>query len=252
MEVVNIDEAKQLANYFSDGSPGYILEFNNLEWDLYTKKIVGFGIQERFGGSKGNSFKEFLVSEDISDHLKFKLIYSLNETMKQIASIRQFENPSSYKSPKMNPLVTLLIEEAYHKKDSARLLNGTKFSKEVNLEYIQQLPTRISKDIQNKDFDSVLTKSNTMIDEVLKYIIENTKGKSIDKRIKALVGALNTLSDKILEMRNSQGDAHAQGSRRIVINEEEAILTANSAMILCEYLFRKYEKRKRFSDAKES
>ena len=138
----------------------------------------------------------------------------------------------------MNPLVTLLIEEAYHKKDSARLLNGTKFSKEVNLEYIQQLPTRISKDIQNKDFDSVLTKSNTMIDEVLKYIIENTKGKSIDnntvrskdlrnqaferlnikltkiwiKRIKALVGALNTLSDKILEMRNSQGDAHAQGS----------------------------------------
>nr|WP_225596085.1 abortive infection family protein [Enterococcus faecalis] len=117
-----------------------------------------------------------------------------------------------------------------------------------------------------------------MIDEVLKYIIENTKGKSIDnntvrskdlrnhaferlnikidkdmdKRIKALVGALNTLSDKILEMRNSQGDAHAQGSRRIVINEEEAILTANSAMILCEYLFRKYEKRKRFSDAKES
>ncbi|MBJ0430284.1 hypothetical protein JFL36_06075, partial [Enterococcus faecalis] len=166
MEVVNIDEAKQLANYFSDGSPGYILEFNNLEWDLYTKKIVGFGIQERFGGSKGNSFKEFLVSEDISDHLKFKLIYSLNETMKQIASIRQFENPSSYKSPKMNPLVTLLIEEAYHKKDSARLLNGTKFSKEVNLEYIQQLPTRISKDIQNKDFDSVLTKSNTMIDEV--------------------------------------------------------------------------------------
>lgn len=88
--MVNIDEAKQLANYFSDGSPGYILEFSNLEWDLYTKKIVGFGIQEKFGGSKGNSFKEFLVSEDISDHLKFKLIYSLNETMKKIASIRQF------------------------------------------------------------------------------------------------------------------------------------------------------------------
>ena len=93
-----------------------------------------------------------------------------------------------------------------------------------------------SKDLRNQAFERL----NIKID------------KDMDKRIKALVGALNTLSDKILEMRNSQGDAHAQGSRRIVINEEEAILTANSAMILCEYLFRKYEKRKRFSDAKES
>ena len=65
--------------------------------------------------------------------------------------------------------------------------------------------------------------------------------KDMDKRIKALVGALNTLSDKILEMRNSQGDAHAHGSNRIVIKEEEAILAANSSMVLCEYLFTKYK-----------
>lgn len=58
----------------------------------------------------------------------------------------------------------------------------------------------------------------------------------MDNRIKALIGALNTLSDKILEMRNSQGDAHAHGSRRIIIKEEEAILAANSSLILCEYL----------------
>lgn len=55
----------------------------------------------------------------------------------------------------------------------------------------------------------------------------------MDNRIKALVGALNTLSDKILEMRNSQKDAHAHGSNRIVIKEEEAILVANSSMVLC-------------------
>src|SRR5699024_8382002 len=132
-------------------------------------------------------------------------------------------------------------------------------------------PTRRSSDLQtdikNKDFDSVLTKANTLIDEVLKFIIENTEGPSVninlfkskelrkeafgrlniktekgmDNRIKALVGALNTLSDKILEMRNSQGDAHAHGSNRIVIKEEEAILVANSSMVLCEYLFTKYK-----------
>lgn len=58
--MVNIDEAKQLANYFSDGSPGYILEFNNLEWDLYTKKIVGFGIQEDLVALKEIPSKNFL------------------------------------------------------------------------------------------------------------------------------------------------------------------------------------------------
>ncbi|HCT5214767.1 abortive infection family protein [Enterococcus faecalis] len=42
-------------------------------------------------------------------------------------------------------------------------------------------------------------------------------------------------------MRNSQGDAHAHGSRRIIIKEEEAILAANSSLILCEYLFTKYK-----------
>ncbi|MDQ4459199.1 abortive infection family protein, partial [Enterococcus faecalis] len=43
------------------------------------------------------------------------------------------------------------------------------------------------------------------------------------------------------QMRNSQGDAHAHGSRRIIIKEEEAILAANSSLILCEYLFTKYK-----------
>lgn len=265
---MNISEAKQLADYFSDGAAGYMLEFTNSDWDIYTKKIVGVEVQEKFGGSKGVSFKRFLVSDDIPEPLKYKLIYSLNEIMKQLIATRKFKNPS-YSTPPMGPIVQMLIEEAYEKKDNLAVLSNTRFSKEIDLKYIQQLPSRINNDLQNKDFDSVLTKANTLIDEVLKYIIEHTKGneidiktvkskdlrnevfnrlnikveKDMDNRVKALVGALNTLSDKILEMRNSQGDAHAQGTKRIKIQEEEAVLAANSAMILCEYLFRKYEKR---------
>ncbi|HHC8438302.1 TPA: abortive infection family protein, partial [Enterococcus faecalis] len=153
------------------------------------------------------------------------------------------------------------------KEDDSTILRKTKFSSEIDLLYIRQLPIRIQTDIKNKDFDSVLTKANTLIDEVLKFIIEHTEGSIVntnlfkskelrkeaferlniktetdmDNRIKALIGALNTLSDKILEMRNSQGDAHAHGSRRIIIKEEEAILAANSSLILCEYLFTKYK-----------
>lgn len=55
-----------------------------------------------------------------------------------------------------------------------------KFSSEIDLLYIRQLPIRIQTDIKNKDFDSVLTKANTLIDEVLKFIIENTEGPSVN------------------------------------------------------------------------
>ncbi|HAQ0414607.1 abortive infection family protein, partial [Enterococcus faecium] len=85
-----------------------------------------------------------------------------------------------------------------------------------------------------------LFKSKELRKEVFGRLNIKTE-KDMDNRIKALVGALNTLSDKILEMRNSQGDAHAHGSNRIVIKEEEAILVANSSMVLCEYVFTKYK-----------
>ena len=255
--MMTIDEAKQLANYFSVGSAGYILNFNNVTWNIFTKKIVGVELQNHYGGSKGVSFQKFLVDDQFDDSLKNKLIHSLKDIMDQ---------DKQYESNEMNPIVQLLLEDAF-KEDDSTILRKTKFSSEIDLLYIRQLPIRIQTDIKNKDFDSVLTKANTLIDEVLKFIIEHTEGSIVntnlfkskelrteaferlniktetdmDNRIKALIGALNTLSDKILEMRNSQGDAHAHGSRRIIIKEEEAILAANSSLILCEYLFTKYK-----------
>ena len=35
--MMTIDEAKQLANYFSVGSAGYILNFNNVTWNIFKK-----------------------------------------------------------------------------------------------------------------------------------------------------------------------------------------------------------------------
>ncbi|MFW3589749.1 hypothetical protein ACN9JP_14930, partial [Vagococcus fluvialis] len=57
------------------------------------------------------------------------------------------------------------------KEDTSTALRKMKFSSEIDLLYIRQLPIRIQTDIKNKDFDSALTKANTLIDEVLKFII---------------------------------------------------------------------------------
>ena len=44
--------------------------------------------------------------------------------------------------------------------------------REITRNYIRELPERIKDDIVNKDFDSVITKSRTLLEEVLIFIIE--------------------------------------------------------------------------------
>ena len=65
--MMTIDEAKQLATYFSVGSVGYILDFTNVTWNIFTKKIVGIEIQNHYGGSKGVSFKKFMLDDKFDD-----------------------------------------------------------------------------------------------------------------------------------------------------------------------------------------
>lgn len=44
--------------------------------------------------------------------------------------------------------------------------------KVINSQYIKELPERIKEDLANKDYDSVITKSRTLLEEVLIHIIE--------------------------------------------------------------------------------
>ncbi len=140
--------------------------------------------------------------------------------------------------------------------------------KVVTYQYIRELPDRIEEDINNKDFDSVITKSRTLLEEVLIYIIEKltkerykSNGDLIkiyqeatellnmrqkgewDKRINELLGGLHKIVSSISSMRNMNSDAHGAGIGRITISEREALLTANSARIIAEYWLSVYDKK---------
>lgn len=137
----------------------------------------------------------------------------------------------------------------------------------VTYQYIQELPERIKNDIENKDYDSVVTKSRTLLEEVFIYIIEKltkeryqsdgnltkiyaeAKGllgisqkKEWDKRINDLLSGINKIVDAIGNMRNMNSDAHGAGSNRIAIKEREAHLIASSAMMVSEYILSIYNK----------
>lgn len=136
----------------------------------------------------------------------------------------------------------------------------------ITSQYIKELPERIKVDLENEDFDSAITKSRTLLEEVLIFIIEKktferykSKGdlvkiyqdatellnmrqkKEWDQRINELLGGLHKLVSAISSLRNMSSDAHGAGSGRITIKKREALLVAQSSMMLAEYWLSVYE-----------
>lgn len=137
--------------------------------------------------------------------------------------------------------------------------------KNIEVEYIRSLQDRCSEDLIAENFDSVITKSRTLIEEVLIFILEKNnveitaKGdikklysqfkkrynmntqKGFGERINKLLSGLETILQSIAEMRNINSDAHGVGQNRITIKKRDAQLVINSAMIFSEYLLETYE-----------
>lgn len=132
--------------------------------------------------------------------------------------------------------------------------------KNIDRSYIKDISDRAMQDVLNKNYDSAITKSRTLLEEVFCYVIEkkNEKpaangdigklykqvknlynmhaDKEIDRRINSLLSGLEKIISSITEMRNANSDAHGVGRRRINIAEHHARLFVNSAMTMAEFI----------------
>ena len=130
----------------------------------------------------------------------------------------------------------------------------------IDREYIKDISERAMLDVVNGSYDSAITKSRTLLEEVFCYVIENknetptdsgdigrlykqVKGlysmhtdKNLDRRINTLLSGLEKIVSSISEMRNNNSDAHGVGSQRISISEHHARLLVNSAMTMAEFI----------------
>lgn len=138
----------------------------------------------------------------------------------------------------------------------------------INVAYVQGLKERCTEDFLVGNYDSVITKSRTVIEEVLIYILEQnqveveTKGdinkiynqvkglynmrqdKSYNGSVNGLLSGLEKIVQSIAEMRNANSDAHGVGQKRITIREHEAKLVMNSTISFCEYILEIYKSHK--------
>lgn len=168
---------------------------------------------------------------------------------------------------KINKLLSFSREELVLGKNSVYMKsvgNGVDLSMDsidgMGQNYIKEISVKIDKNLESGDYDSVLTQSRTLLEEVFIYALEkrgveaNTHGnirnlyklvkqnysmdqsKFEDVRVKEILSGLEKIIVAISEFRNNNGDAHGRGSKRNTIKEHHARLVANSAKSLGEFM----------------
>ena len=136
-------------------------------------------------------------------------------------------------------------------------------------DFIRNLPNRINEDLEAHNYDSVITKSRTLIESVCKLILQEkasndntfsqlvTKCKesigiqkerpndknSYEGLINQFEGGINTIVQAIGKLRNDYSDAHGSITRAI-IEKRYAVLIANTSITIAEYLLETYENMK--------
>lgn len=132
--------------------------------------------------------------------------------------------------------------------------------KSIDREYIKSIYARAIDDVEQNNFDSAITKSRTLLEEVFCCAIEKknevpgTSGNindlyktvkrlynmhsdgDTDKRIKELLSGLEKIVSAISEMRNKDSDAHGVGLARINISEHHARLIINAAITMADFI----------------
>ena len=208
----------------------------------------------------------------------------INEFFKRILDLKRFKNVKHelYSNPQdkyfhyeydfMNALNRELFYDKCHIEysletwefnlvdDENEIILNTPNIENINIEYVLKLQKEIDKTIISGDYESTITKSRTMLEEVLRHGIElknqqvEAKGNikkllaqfkplynmnqnsQNDKMINNLLSGIEKIIDSISEMRDLNSDSHGAGKNRFRIKKHHAILFANSSLTISEFL----------------
>lgn len=241
-----------------------------------------FGCSNFFGGSRWTYVEALLayaIEKERCDELlnfffseeRFNNLNGL-DTMDEIGTVYRsiFENAIIY----INKLIRLSRHELLYSGGHFYIVDAGKSPAIetpkldiLSIPYVTGLRERCNNDFLSGNFDSVITKSRTMIEEILVQILESNncsniprgdiikqynevknlfgmqQSKEYDARINNLLSGLERIVQSVAEMRNANSDAHGVGSRRINIRECEARLVMNSSITFCEYILSDHRRK---------
>jgi hypothetical protein len=231
---------------------GYVLDFSTNDFDIFTLESVGIALCQKYQRSKGASLTAFAhnssesqVIKLFTDLLKYYELHFLEKYDKDSEEFQRLYTKCK------------LIIEKYQGNELTVFIPSVKC---IDREYIKKLSDRAMNDVNNGNYDSAITKSRTLLEEVFCYVIEKKgetpsesgdigklynqvkqlynmhQNKDIDKRINGLLSGLEKILSSIAEMRNKNSDSHGIGAKRIDIDEHHARLFVNSAMTMSDFV----------------
>ena len=233
-------------NTFFKGVSGHLSVLMNCSGS----RSINIPLKDVYGGSKGKSLKAFVNDPEISEETVIKLFSDLIDYYEVNLLNSGWINSDPELFNRCKPLI--LREKG--------LIANTPVLKECDVQYIRDQAPRLMKNLDEGDYDTALTHSRTLLEEVFMAVIEardqeprrdgNIKGlyaqvkelynmkanPTFDKRINELLSGLEKILNSISEMRNKQGDAHGVGNTRLPIPPHYARLFVNSALTMAEFI----------------
>lgn len=237
---------------------GYVLNFSTNDFNGFTMESVGVALCQKYKLSKGASLTAFCNEASETDVIK--LFSDLLEYY-ELHLLSSVYNESEYNN--LYCKCKAIMERELN--NSIKIITPAITC--VNRDYIKDISVRAMQDVDNQSYDSALTKSRTLLEEVFCYVIEkkNTvpsdKGdigklykqvkdlynmhndSNMDKRINTLLSGLEKIVSSIAEMRNKASDSHGVGAKRINIADHHARLYVNASMTMADFILSVAEKQ---------
>lgn len=154
-------EKGTLIKLFNRG--GYVLDFSTNEFDTFTMESVGIPLCQHYRMSKGKSLTAYC--NEATEENSIKLLTDLFQYYELSYIPNSWDNDKEFQ-----PLYEKC--KAIIERERGTVLVETPALKNIDRQYIIDLSARASRDVENGEYDSAITKSRTLLEEIFIKAIE--------------------------------------------------------------------------------
>lgn len=259
---------------------GYVLDFTNNNFDIFTMDSVGVAIREKYNLSKGKSLVIY-----VHESLDKNIIKIINDLFTYYKENFEYEYNRDYKDDlcwgesRFNTQYSMLYEKCSLVYERINALNSPltataeKLKLKFSSEYLsKQIDLMVS--MQNSNPTDAIGKAKELIESCCKTILEEM-GKPLNKdwdvprlasetmnalellpeniqpsdqgteAIKAVLGSLRAIPSKLAEIRNPFGSGHGKSASFVGLEERHAKLAVGSSITFVDFVWSTYEVKKR-------